>query len=62
MLLTCTIDRCFIAGLAYYSGVIQMGATAIRNGLNTLESHAEIMRLSHPGAIVGVPSFLAKLG
>ena len=62
VLLTCTIDRCFIAGLAYYSGVIQMGATAIRNGLNTLESHAEIMRLSNPGAIVGVPSFLAKLG
>ena len=62
VLLTCTIDRCFIAGLAYYSGVIQMGATAIRNGLNTLESQAEIMHLSHPGAIVGVPSFLAKLG
>ena len=62
VLLTCTIDRCFIAGLAYYSGVIRMGATAIRNGLNTLESHAEIMRLTRPDAIVGVPSFLAKLG
>jgi len=62
VLLTCTVDRCFIAGLAYYSGVIKMGAAAIRNGLNTLESHAEIMRLSHPEAIVGVPSFLAKLG
>jgi len=62
VLLTCTIDRCFIAGLAYYSGVIRLGATAIRNGLNTLESHAEIMRLSRPDAIVGVPSFLAKLG
>lgn len=62
VLLTCTIDRCFIAGLAYYSGVIRMGAAAIRNGLNTLESHAEIMHLTHPCAIVGVPSFLAKLG
>ena len=62
VLLTCTIDRCFIAGLAYYRGVVQMGGAAIRNGLNTLESHAEIMRYSRPDAIVGVPSFLAKLG
>ena len=62
VLLTCTIDRCFIAGLAYYRGVVQMGASAIRNGLNTLESHAEIMANVHPEAIVGVPSFLVKLG
>lgn len=62
VLLTCTIDRCFIAGLAYWSGVVQMGASAIRNGLNTLESHAEIMEMVRPSAIVGVPSFLAKLG
>ena len=62
VLLTCTIDRCFIAGLAYYAGVVQMGGAAIRNGLNTLESHAEIMKYSRPDAIVGVPSFLAKLG
>ena len=33
ILLTCTLDRCFIAGLAYYRGVVAMGATAIRNGL-----------------------------
>lgn len=62
VLLTCTIDRCFIAGLAYYSGVVQMGGAAIRNGLNTLESHAEIMEHIRPDAVVGVPSFLAKLG
>ncbi len=62
VLLTCTIDRCFIAGLAYYSGVLKLGATGIRNGLNTLESHAEIISRQRPSAIVGVPSFLAKLG
>ena len=62
VLLTCTIDRCFIAGLAYYSGVVQMGGAAIRNGLNSLESHAGIMEMVRPDAIVGVPSFLAKLG
>ena len=34
VLLTCTIDRCFIAGLAYYQGVVKLGGAAIRNGLN----------------------------
>ena len=62
VLLTCTIDRCFIAGLAYYQGVVKFGAAAIRNGLNTLESHAEVISTLHPENIIGVPSFLAKLG
>lgn len=61
VLLTCTIDRCFIAGLAYYSGAVLLGASAIRNGLNTIESHAQIIRTQKPEAIVGVPSFLVKL-
>jgi phenylacetate-CoA ligase len=62
ILLTCTIDRCFIAGLAYYMGVLKVGATAVRNGLNSLESHTEIIRDGGITGIVGVPSFLAKLG
>jgi len=62
VLLTCTMDRCFIAGLAYFLGIRSIGAAAIRNGLNSLESHAEmILRLS-PTAIIGVPTFLRKLG
>ena len=62
VLLTCTIDRCFIAGLAYYQGVVKLGAAGIRNGLNTISSHAEIIQDLRPEAVVGVPSFLAKLG
>jgi phenylacetate-CoA ligase len=62
VLLTCTIDRCFVAGLAYYLGIRAVGATAIRNGLNSLESHAEVIRRMKPTALVGVPSFLRKLG
>ncbi len=62
VLLTCTLDRCFVAGLAYYLGVRAVGAAAIRNGLNTIESHIEVMKSLHPTAIVGVPSFLRHLG
>lgn len=62
VLLTCTIDRCFIAGLAYYLGIRALGAAAVRNGLNSFESHTEIINRLKPTVIVGVPSFLRKLG
>lgn len=62
VLLTCTIDRCFIAGLAYFSGIRSLGAAAIRNGLSSVESHLEIIRRLRPTAAVGVPTFLLKLG
>lgn len=62
VLLTCTIDRCFIAGLAYYSGARGLGAAVIRNGLCSVESHLEIIRRLTPTVIVGVPTFLLKLG
>lgn len=62
VLLTCTLDRCFIAGLAYFSGVRSLGAAAIRNGLASVESHFEIIKRLRPTVIVGVPTFMLKLG
>lgn len=62
VLLTCTMDRCFVAGLAYYLGLRSIGAAAIRNGLNSLESHLALIKRLEPTAIVGVPSFIRKLG
>jgi phenylacetate-CoA ligase len=62
VLLTCTLDRCFIAGLAYFLGIRKLGASAIRNGINSAASHAAIIRDQQVDAIVGVPSFLVKLG
>jgi len=62
VLLTCTMDRCFIAGLAYFLGVRSLGAAAIRNGLSSVESHLEIIQRVKPTVIVGVATFLLKLG
>ena len=62
VLLTCTMDRCFIAGLAYYSGAREVGAATIRNGLSSPASHMEIIARLRPSVLVGVPSFLVKLG
>ncbi len=61
-LLTCTLDRCFIAGLAYYLGMRRLGAASIRNGHGTIESHLEVIRRMRPSFLVGVPSFLRRLG
>ncbi|MEN8256044.1 MAG: AMP-binding protein [Verrucomicrobiota bacterium] len=62
VLLTCTMDRCFIAGLAYFLGARAIGAAAIRNGHGTLEGHGEVIKHTNPTTVVGVPSFLRKLG
>ena len=62
VLLTCTMDRCFVAGLAYFLGIRSLGAAAIRNGHGTLAGHGEIVGRLAPEVVVGVPSFLVKLG
>ncbi len=62
ILLTCTLDRCFIAGLAYFLGARYLGAASIRNGHDTLEGYAGIIRRHRPTALVGVPSFIRKMG
>ena len=62
ILLTCTMDRCFIAGLAYFLGARALGAASLRNGQGSLASHAELLQRMRPTAIVGVPSFMNKLG
>jgi phenylacetate-CoA ligase len=60
-LLTCTMDRCFVAGLAYFLGLRARGAAVIRNGHGTLSSHFEMIKSIKPTVLVGVPSFLRKL-
>jgi phenylacetate-CoA ligase len=61
VLLTCTMDRCFVAGYAYCLGTHAVGAASIRSGLNLVEGHASVIALMQPSFIVGVPGFLRKL-
>ncbi len=61
-LLTCTMDRCFVAGLAYQSGLRQLGSAVIRSGAGSLMSQCDLIRRLRPTVLVGVPSFLRKLG
>jgi len=56
-----TLDRCFVAGLAYFSGLVRLGATAIRSGAGQPARQWELIRRLQPTGIVGVPTFLLKL-
>jgi phenylacetate-CoA ligase len=60
-LLTCTLDRSFIAGLAYWLGLRALGATVIRGGQAPLSCHLDWLRRHRPTVLVGVPTFLRRL-
>jgi phenylacetate-CoA ligase len=56
-----TLDRCFIAGLAYYSGLVALGATAIRSGPGQPARQWQLIKQLRPSGLIGVPSFLVEL-
>ncbi len=62
VLLTATLDRCFIAGLAYYHGVVRLGASAIRGGPGQFPWQWQLINQLKPRVLVGVPTFLYELG
>ena len=56
-LITVTLDRCFVAGLAYYNGLVRLGATTIRSGPGQPARQWELISTLHPTVLVGVPTF-----
>ena len=56
-----TLDRQFMAGMAYYSGIRKLGAGIIRLGPGVPSLQWETIHRIQPTAIVAVPSFILKL-
>jgi phenylacetate-CoA ligase len=56
-----TLDRQFMAGIAYYSGIRKLGAGIIRLGPGVPALQWETIERLRPTAIVAVPSFIVKL-
>jgi phenylacetate-CoA ligase len=56
-----TLDRQFMAGIAYYSGLRKLGAGIIRLGPGVPSLQLETIQRLKPTAIVAVPSFILKL-
>lgn len=56
-----TLDRQFMAGMAYYEGIRKLGAGLIRVGPGLPAMQWEIIDRLKPNALVAVPSFIMKL-
>jgi phenylacetate-CoA ligase len=59
--LTTTLDKRFMAGIAYYLGLTEIGATTIRTGHSSMKFQQENIAEFQPDALIAVPSFLLKL-
>ncbi len=56
-----TLDRQFMAGMAYYSGIRKLGAGIIRVGPGVPSLQWETISRLKPTVLVAVPSFILKL-
>jgi phenylacetate-CoA ligase len=56
-----TIDRRFMAGLAYFLGIRKMGAGIVRVGNGIPELQWDTIKRISPSAIIVVPSFILKV-
>jgi len=56
-----TLDKRFMAGMAYFLGLREMGAGVIRVGNGIPELQWDTIRRFHPDTIMCVPSFILKL-
>ena len=61
VLLAVAMDRCFIAGMAYFLSLRKLGCAVVRVGPATPAMHLDMIRRVQPTAVVSVPSFLAHL-
>ena len=61
VLMAVAMDRCFIAGMAYYLGLRKLGCAVVRVGSATPAMHLDMIRRVQPSGVVSVPSFLTHL-
>lgn len=58
VLVAVALDRCFIAGLAYWQGLRELDCAVVRVGASSSMLVLEMIERIRPTAIVAVPSFL----
>lgn len=53
-----SLDRLFMAGMAYYRGATLLGANTLRIGVAPVEAQKKYLEHFKPSVLIGVPSFL----
>jgi phenylacetate-CoA ligase len=61
VILAVTVDKCFMAGLAYFEGLRKLGAGVVRVGAGSPAMMLSMIQRLRPTAIVSVPSFLKRI-
>ena len=61
ILLMLSLDRQFMAGIAYYLGARELGAGIIRGGPGNFSMQLEIINRLKPTVLIAVPSFLVGM-
>jgi phenylacetate-CoA ligase len=61
VVLAVTIDKCFMAGLAYFEGLRKLGVSVVRVGAGSPAMLLSMIQRLRPTAIVSVPSFLKRV-
>jgi phenylacetate-CoA ligase len=61
VLLAVTMDRCFMAGMAYFEGLKRIGAATVRIGSGPPGMLLSFLDRLQPTAVVSVPTFLKKV-
>jgi phenylacetate-CoA ligase len=61
VILAVTIDKCFMAGLAYFEGLRRLGAASVRVGAGSPAMMLSMIQRLNPTAIVSVPTFLNRV-
>jgi phenylacetate-CoA ligase len=57
-----SMDRLFLAGMAYYRGLTTLGVNTMRIGELEFEMQKKYLELLKPTILVGVPTYLKKFG
>lgn len=61
LLVGAALDRCFMAGLAYFMGGLRLGARCVRMGAGSPAQYWQTLRATSPSAVVSVPSLMRKV-
>ena len=62
MLMCAAIDRCFMAGLAYFMGGVKRGARLVRAGSGSAAQQWQMLKTCGANVMVGVPSLMRHMG
>jgi phenylacetate-CoA ligase len=61
MMVCAALDRCFMAGLAYFLGGARLGMRMIRAGAGDAAQHWQTILATRPTVLVGVPSLFRRI-